>query len=852
MKNLSILLTAAVLLLASESVAQPYGGLFDDEKGVVTSKSDFITLRKTADKIFFEIPVRYMGREMLMASTLSEISGGQFGDIGYKQQTPKHIRFTLRDSTVHMRQVNSALTTDFASSALKKVSRDPILFSYPVKAWGADSTSVVVEMADLFLDNPSFFDFFPQGLTTITPTFDKEGSSIDGIKSFDDNLSVKCTLAFKVSTEMMGSPQLTDYPVTAKVTRSILLLPRDKMTPRITDSRVGMYTTDKTRFTEKRDGAEAYSVANRWRIVPSDVQAYARGELVEPSRQIVWYVDPDFPETWKEPIKKGIEHWNRAFEAIGFKNVMVARDFPTPREDPDFDPDNLKYSCVRYLPSGTANAMGPSWVDPTTGEIVTASVIVWSNVIDLINKWRFVQTAQLDPRVRTRKMPDDVVDESLQYVIAHEVGHTLGFPHNMASSAAWPTDSLRSVSFTRKYGTTPSIMDYARHNYIAQPEDHGVKLVPPDLGVYDYYAVKWAYKYLPEFAGEWDEAPLVESWADAVAGDPVYRYGRQQLAARYDPSSIEEDLGDDPVRSSDYGIRNLKYILSRLEEWIDDDPDYRHRQGLYAEINDQYFRYLHNVMMNIGGIYLNKVKEGTPGEAIVPVPEAIQKESLHWIMDQYRDMDWLDEPSLVRRFPLGVGGSYRMRERVAADFEAQISNVILSSFYSESPYSVREFMDDIYAETWENVLAGRPSTYGDRMLQKTMVKMFCRPLAGDGADSEALTGFAPSIEEILAYRLDESGEIRGNANLLRRYESKHGHGSVAALLGDKGFFGPAGMGFQAEVDVDTIDDSADYLTDLAVRSRDLVRRAVRRSKGDDRIHLQALLVDLNKALKDKL
>jgi hypothetical protein len=855
MKNIvMLLLAAAFIFTASKAGAQTeYNGLFDDETELVVSKSDFITLRKTVDKIWFEIPVRHMGREMLMASTLSEISEGQFGDVGSKQQTPKYIRFTLQDTTVHMRQINTAQTTDFAQQALKLVNMDPILFSFPVEAWGADSASVVIEMTDLFLDNPGIFDFFPQGMTTITPTFNRESSSLDGIKAFADNLSVKSTLAFTVSTEMAGTPVLTDYPVTARVTRSILLLPEDKMVPRITDSRVGVFTTNKTRFTQTIDGAKPYSVANRWRIVPSDTAAYARGELVEPTKQIVWYVDPDFPETWKEPSIKGIEHWNPAFEAIGFKNVIVARDFPSAEEDPDFDPDNLRYNCVRYLPSTTANAMGPSWVDPATGEIINASVIVWSNVIELINQWRFVQTAQLDPRVRNKKMPDEVIGESLQYVIAHEVGHTLGFPHNMAASAAWPADSLRSVTFTQKYGTTPSIMDYARHNYVAQPEDIGVKLVPPDLGVYDYYAVKWAYKYLPQFTDEWDEAPTLESWVDAVAGDPVYRYGRQQLSARYDPSSIEEDLSDDPVRASDYGVKNIKYIISNLEAWIGDDPDYSHRKMLYTELNDQYFRYVHNVMMNIGGIYLTQVKEGTRGESIVPVPKATQQESLRWVMDQYRNMDWLDDPSLKRHFPLGVVGAAPMRDKIANDFQAQIACVVLSSHYADSPYSIQEFMEDLYAETWKNLLDRRAATAGDRMLQKTMVAMFCEPLTADGgSEYEALPAFAPSFEEILAYRLDERGEAKRYAAFLRRYESEHGRGSVSALFRDNDRFGPAGMAYQEDVDISTIDDSANYLIDLAVRSRELLRSAIARSKGKDRVHYQALLVQLNTALKDKL
>ena len=837
-----------------------YDKLFKNKSEVTTAQSDFITLHKVKDKLYFEIPVKYLGREMLMASTLSEASSSGFGDIGYKAKAPMHIRFTMQDSTVHMRQVNAGITTDFMEKALRKVNQDPILFSYDIKAWSPDSSAVVVDMTQLFAGNTKQFDFFPDGMmggmVKITPQFKKENSTLDEIKSFDDNLSVKSTLSFGVSAGMMTMKIVDDMPFTAKVTRSILLLPENKMTPRLSDSRVGVFNTGKTRFGSDHDGAKAYSVANRWRIIPKDVEAYKRGEMVEPTQKIIFYVDDTFPETWKEPIKKGIEHWNKGFEAIGFKNVVEARDFPTPEEDPDFDPDNLKYSCVRYVPSSTANAMGPSWVDPTTGEIINASVIVYSNIIELVNNWRFVQTSQLDPRVRTKKMPDDVVDESLQYIIAHEVGHCLGFMHNMASSAAWPVDSLRSATFTHKYGTTPCIMDYARHNYVAQPEDKGVKLTPPDIGVYDYFLVKWTYQYLPQFQNEWDEKATVESWVDATAGDPIYRYGRQQVSSRYDPSSIEEDLGNDPVKASNYGVKNLKYILPNLEQWIDDDPDYSHRQGLYSELLNQYYRYVRNVMLNIGGIYLTEVKEGTAGERITPVAKATQKASLRWVMNEYRNMGWVDNASLKRNFKLGVGGSYTLRDKVAKDFKAQISNVVLSSHYSNSPYTVQEFMNDIYAGTWDNLLTGRALTDGDKTLQQTMVAMFCEPLddkkaAGSGG---GLFGFAPSVDEIIAYRLDDSGLIERYADVFRKYEQENGHGSVAAQMcsGESHEFGPAGMGFQNKVNVGAIDDSNNYLTDLAVRSRSLLRNAVASSSGSARAHYQSLLIKLNTVLKDKL
>jgi hypothetical protein len=844
----SLLIVVASLCVFGARAAEPYGGLFAGQTGLETAASDFITLRKTADKLWLEIPTRYLGRRMLIGSTLSDISAPMFGDVGFKQQTPMHIAFSLRDTTLHMHRVNTSFTTDFMDRALERVNRNPIWFSFPVVARGegsgAGGGSVVVEMSSFFLDNPSFFSFFPEGGIDFTPTLKPESSSLDGVKAWSDNCAIKCTLSFTVSADAGGAQLASDSPVTAVVTRSILLLPEQEMIPRVSDSRVGVFSTEKTRYSIVDEGSRSYSVANRWRVVPRDVEAYTRGEAVEPVKPIVWYIDPAFPDNWKPALKRAVERWNAPFEAIGFRNVLQARPFPTADEDPAFDPDNLKYSCMRFLPSPTVNAMGPSWVDPMTGEIISASVIVWSDIAKLANQWRFVQTAQIDPRVRTKKLPDDIFDETLEYIVGHEVGHTLGFAHNMAASSAWPVDSLRSPSFTRKFGTTPSIMDYARFNYVAQPGDSGVRLTPPVIGVHDNYLVRWTYQYVPGMRSEWEEAPIVERWVDAVAGDPVYRYGRQQFgAARYDPSAIEEDLGNDPMRAGDYGIANLKYILPQLERWIVDDADYSHRSMLYGEICDQYFRYLRAVMMNVGGIYLTDVKQGTKGEHIVPVDRDVQRQSLRWVMDQFRDMDWLDQPSLTRNFELDTRGSSKMYGRVTDEMSKMIPRVVLSSHYAglaapvrpgagtraknrietRAGYTVEEFMDDLFHETWRNIRANRMPTRGELILQKNMVDMFCEPLKSLGGEGSSSAISATSLRE----------------------------GSPLARQTGDFRFGPGGTNTQDEVDISSIDDSADYLMELAIRSRDLLERASRHPRHNSHVHYHALLMKLNAALANK-
>ncbi|MDR0511181.1 MAG: zinc-dependent metalloprotease [Rikenellaceae bacterium] len=855
---------------AAAKPAPPKQSAYDKlMKGATTARSSFITVHKAGGRVFFEIPQKYLGREMLLASTVTEVSEAQFANIGYKPSGTLHVVFEKADSSINLNMVSRLPYTNDANigKAVGMTNINPVMFSYPVKAYSPDS-SAVIEVTPLFTTDVKQFKFFPDalgGLLRINAMFKREASSLGEIKSFEDNLSVKSTLSYSVSVSlgalggMMGMGNLIDdLPFTAKVTRSFLLLPEKKARPRISDSRVGIFnTTNQTYSLDKQDQVGVkYSLAHRWRVEPKDVEAYKCGELTEPVKQIVFYVDSNFPELWKQPIKNAVERWNMAFEKIGFKNVMAAKDFPTKEEDPEFDPDNLKYSCIRYMPSPTANAMGPSWVDPTTGEIVTASVIVYGNIIQLINNWRFVQTAQLDERVRAKKMPDDVFKESIEYVIAHEIGHCLGFMHNMAASSAFDVEQLRSPEFTKVNGTTPCIMDYARFNYVAQPEDKGVRLTPPDLGIYDYFLIKWNYLYLPQFASEWEEQATVEGWVDEHVGDPIYRYGRQQTNAIYDPSALTEDLGNDPIKAGQYGIKNLKYILANLDGWIRDDNDYTHRQGLYSQIMTQYYRYLYNVMYNIGGIYLGEVKEGTPAERHTPVPKAVQKQSLKWLLDEYKTMTWLDVKQIKATSPMGVSGSRLIRDRLLKGVKGLMSNVALSSYYSDSPYSIDEFASDLFAATWS---ATGKLTDGDMALQQAMVDWFCESLSEKSSSGGSLLGYAPSVDEIIAYGLDGTGLVERYADVFRKYEQANGHGSVGALLdenddccGNHTHFGTPGYGFQSKVTVTLIDNSKGYLQDMAVRSRAQLRSRVASASGADKVFYQSLLIKLNSALKDKI
>ena len=824
------------------------------------AQGGFMTLHKVDGKLYFEIPLKIMGRDMLLASATTETSDNTIAINGYKPQTPMHICFTLTDSTVHMRRVNARISYDTGNSRLQQVVAqnfiNPIIEAYKVLAFSPDSSAVVFDMTALFTGGEASLSPVSEGSYPLTymSSINRTLCSLGDIKAFEDNVSIKSSLSYNVSAKLLTRMLYDKRPLTIKATRTLLLLPEDRMRPRHSDSRMGVFLTFKQHISNEKDQIQYYTLANRWRLEPKDVEAFKKGELVEPVKPIVFYMDPLFPELWQEPLREGVMRWNQAFEKIGFKNVVQVLDFP--KDDPDFDPDNLKYSCIRYVPSAVQNAMGPSWVDPVTGEILNASILIYNDVVKMLTTWRFIQTAQVDPRVRGKRLPDDVLKESLAYVISHEMGHCLGLMHNMAASSAFPVDSLRSAKFTQKYGTTPSIMDYARFNYVAQPGDKGVRLSPPDLGVYDEYVIKWLYSYFPVETPLEEETRVLESWIDAKVGDPMYRFGKQQLASRYDPSALEEDLGDDPIKAGEYGIKNLKYILANLNKWIQDDETAEHRQAIYNQIVSQYSRYLQNVVYCIGGIYLNDAKDGTAAKRYTPVPKAKQKAAVAWVIRQLQDNEWLDNREVCSKFGLHSKASAMLSSSVADLMTRIYMNVTLSSYLADkNPYTMAEFFQDFYSGVWDAAIKNRKLSHGDKVMQKAMMNMMAKSLTFIGGNKIGITGtngisadiaYAPTIQEICLYGLDESGIILRYAKELSDLEAREGKAYMAEQMRLSGF--GYGYGWQSPVTCDAIDESTTYYYDSALKIKSLLEKRIPTANAADKAHYQAMLFTVNQML----
>lgn len=695
-------------------------------KDAVTDDGLF-DVHKVDDKYFFEIPNEMMGRDMLMVTRIAKTASG-IGFGGGKTNT-QMLRWEKVDNKILLKIISTEVTAADSlpiSEAVKNSNLDPILSAFEIQAISKDSSGVVIDATSLLTS-----DIKPLGLPNRNRTqyrvtrLDNDRSYVTRVSSYPENIELR-----HVKTYLAGnSPSADDDgSITVEMSNSMILLPKVPMQRRLYDERVGWFARGTVDYGLAAQQSKTVRYLDRWRleVKDEDLAKFRRGELVVPKKQIVYYIDRATPKQWVQAIKDGIEDWQVAFEAAGFKDAIIAKEAPTVEEDPDWSPEDVRYSVVRYLASPIPNANGPHVSDPRSGEILESDINWYHNVMSLLRRWFFVQTAAINPQAQRSEFDDQVMARLIRFVSSHEVGHTLGLPHNFASSVAYPVDSLRSASFTQRMGTAPSIMDYARFNYIAQPGDEGVALMP-NIGTYDKYAISWGYRPILDANSPDDELPTLRKWIEDKKGDPLYRYGRQGNSNDYTAQS--EDLGDDAMKASTYGVSNLKVIMKSLRNWTyTPGSDYSELEEMYSEVQSQFNRYLGHVGRYVGGVKEDYKTADQEGVVYTHAPKTKQKEAVQFLNEQlFNTPKWmLDTEILARLQDYGAVEDMRsMQERTLnslLEFRKLGRVIENETLNGSSAYGILELFADVRNGIWSELAAGRTIDTYRRNLQRAHIE----------------------------------------------------------------------------------------------------------------------------------
>lgn len=737
---------------AQEDGPQAYSDVVTSE---AVSDSGLFVVHEQHGDYLFEIPDTLLGSDMLLISRIAGVPPGLGGFFPAGVARGRQlVRWERHDDQILLRRYETGLVAADSLPIYESVQSNnfaPIIASFEIEARSEADDASVVDVTDFFAgDTPSLSGLSAnQRRNYQVRRLDGGRSFVQYMRSFPLNVNVRHTLTYDAGAPPASAQTGT---ISMEMHQSLVLLPTQPMMPRVADERLGYFTVQRVNFGLDEQMAATERFIRRWRLEPSDPAAYARGEVVDPVKPIVYYVDPATPEQWRGAVKRGVENWQAAFETAGFSNAIIALDPPTPEEDPEWDPEDVRYSVVRWAASLTRNAQGPSTSDPRTGEIIESDIVWYHNHMRSYRNWMMVQTGAANPDARRLPISNELMELAMEQVITHEIGHAIGLPHNMIASSAFPVDSLRSATFSRAMGVAPTIMDYARQNYIAQPGDG---LQPTDflrrIGPYDHYSVNWGYRIIAGASDPEDELETLDRWIVERADDPMYRYLPQGGLGVSDPRSQTEDMGDDPVLASSYGMDNLRRIVPNLVEWTTQDgEDYTDLAELYGEALTQWQRYVGHVINVVGGVHVDLKTSDQPGAVYDGLPRARQKDAMAWLAREvFTAPTWLNDAEILDRVGPTRGGFERLSARQANLLNRLIDPrrmAMLAELESREAdaYPLAEFLDDVRAAVWGDLSSVSAMTAYRRALQRAYVAR-AEYLMTEQPQSNPFQGPAPNM-----------------------------------------------------------------------------------------------------------